>query len=243
MSVMRQRFLAISFILISLLTSAQQVQACEPQPDHWFYELYNISSMLLPENVNIELSPRDSAQGYLLIANNSDLPLNVLPQDARAKVMVTPEAVIAEDGLADEKTLEEIMLIDLVPELATYIVIQEEPLQLDVENLPELVPYIEARNITDYSRPSLIFLPVTQRGEFHLVYNEQIFTVQFTISYVLRENFNPELCGEDIESTHQQEIITSIEQTGIIADLIAIVLITAITFGGILFRRKKRVVV
>lgn len=206
------------------------VFACEPQPDHWFYEVYNIGSMLLPENVTIELSPRDSAQGYLTITNNSDLPLHILPQDARGKIMVTPDAAaaITEDGLAEENTLEEILLVEKVPELASFIVTQEASLQLDIENLPGLVPYIEVRNISDYLRPSLIYLPITQRGEFHLVYNEQIFTVQFTISYALNEDFSPEVCGNKVEMIHQQEIELSNERNSFITDTIALLAISII---------------
>lgn len=240
MSVMHQRILTIIFPLLTLLTNVQPVQACEPQPDHWFYEVYTIGSMLLPENVTIELSPWASVQGYLLISNNSDLPLYVLSQNAREKIMVTPEPAIAENGLENENTPVEILLADQAPALATFIVTRAAPLNLNVGNLPDLVPYIEARNIADYSRPSLIYLPVTQRGQFHLVYNEQIFTVQFMISYVLNENFSPELCGEEIKSVHQQERKAINEPPGIIADSIAVLLITAITFGGILFRRRPK---
>jgi hypothetical protein len=236
---MKHIFATVIVVLSTFIAPSQSAQTCEPQPDTWFIEIFNISSMLLPENVSIELSPRDSSTGYLLIQNNSEIPLYVLPQDARTAILVTAEPEIAEDGLAAENIPQEILLVDLAPELAAFVITQGTPLQLGVENLPGLVPYIETRNISDFRRPSLVYLPVTQRGEFHLIYNDQLFTVQFSISYALNENFNPENCGEEREALTDQEFDIVDGQDNLIGSSIAFFLISLLTFGGLLFFHEK----
>ena len=237
---MKQRLAFLILFLGAFLSSSQTAWACEPRPDYWFAEIFSIGSMLLPENVIIELSPRNSAKGYLLIHNNADAPLYVLPQDERATILVTKEPSIAEDGLAEETTPEEILLIDQVPALAAFVVTKETPLRLDNENLPALVPYIEERNVLDFNRSGFVYLPITQRGEFHLVYEEQIFSVQFAISYALNENFNPQVCGAEIEPVAQQEVILANDaKSSIVASTIAFSLISIFTLGAILCFRKR----
>lgn len=239
---MRARYIPLILFLCSLIFPFQVAWACEQHPDYWFTENFSIGGMLLPENVTIELSPWNSTEGYLLIENASKTPLYVLPQAARQAIMVTAEPQVAEDGLAQENTPEEILLVNQVPELAVFVVTNEAPLQLDVENLPALVPYIEYRNIADYSRPSLVYLPITQRGEFHLVYNQQIFTVQFSIAYALNDQFSPEVCGEEIVPLAHQDIgfggILD-DQASVMVGSIAFLLIALLTLGGILKRGKK----
>jgi len=237
---MYKRGAVIIILLAMLLSNIQIAWACEPQPDYWFAEVYNIGSMLLPENVSIELSPRNTGKGFLVIHNDFETPLYVLPQDARAAILVTQESAIAEDGLAEENTPEEILLIDQVPNLAAFVITNEAPLRLDVEIFPALVPHIEDRNILEFSRPSFVYLPITQRGEFHLVYNEQIFTVQFTISYALNKNFSPVVCGKEIEPVTQQEVTFAEESNNsILISTISFGVILLITLGGMLRIRKK----
>jgi len=195
--------------------------------------------MFLPENVTIELSPRESATGYLLIQNNSEIPLYILPQNARSSILITAEPELAEDGLAEENTPKETLVVNQVPELSAFVVTNTPPLSLDVWNLPTLVPYIEARNIADYQRPSLIYLPVTQRGEFHLVYNDQLYTVQFTISYALNENFDPEDCGQNLEATKVQDIGQVDRNDNVLGTSIALLLITLLTFGALRIKMRK----
>jgi hypothetical protein len=230
----------VSFALITtLLFLPHRIRACEPRPDYWFTEIYNISDILLPENIVIKLSPRPSTRGYLQIYNDSEIPLYILPQDARAIIMVTEEPALAEDGLTEENKPETILLIDQVPELAIYTVTSQAPLYLDTKNLPTLVPYIEDRNITDFNRPGFISLPITQRGEFHLVYGKQIFSIQFSISYALNGNFNPEDCGKGIESTTQQETSFAKNQNSLISNTIVVSLIFLLTLGAILRLQKN----
>ncbi|MBC8497211.1 MAG: hypothetical protein ISS57_16945 [Anaerolineales bacterium] len=239
---MIQRLAAFILLLGALFSPSQTARACEPRPDYWFAEVYSIGSMLLPENVIIELSPRNSAKGYLLIHNNSETPLYVLPQDARETILVTKEPSIAEDGFAEENTPEEILLINQAPALAAFVLTNKAPLRLDIENLSALVPYIEERNILDFSRPGFVYLPITQRGEFHLVYEEQIFSVQFTISYALNENFNPEVCGEEIEPVAQQEVILANDaNSSILTSRIAFTVIALVTLGAIIWLKYQGV--
>ena len=79
-----------------------------------------------------------------------------------------------------------------------------------------------------------MYLPVTQRGELHLIYNDQLFSVQFSISYALNENFNPENCGEEREVMADQEIGFVHGQDNLLSGSIAFLLITLLTFGGLL---------
>ncbi len=222
-----------------ILSLPHQTKACEPQPDYWFAEVYSIGGMLLPEEIDIKLSPRDSAKGYLLIHNNAQTPLYVLPHEARAAVLVTEQPSITQDGLAEESTSDEILSIDQVPALAAYVVTSEAALRLDTQNLPRLVSYIEDRNILDFSRPGLVYLPIAQRGEFHLVHDEQIFTVQFTISYALNENFNPETCAKEIEPVAHQEVTGSEGQTSLFTSTIAFTLICICTLLTLYQLRKQ----
>jgi hypothetical protein len=232
----------VIFILFfgAFLSRGQTAWACTPQPDYWFAEVYSTSSMLLPENVTIDLSPRDSAKGYLLIHNYMDTPLYVLPHDGRAAITNTQEPTIAEEGLAGENSPKEILLFDQVPNLAIFTITKDAPLRLDTDNLPDLVPYIEDRNILDFSRPGLIFLPITQRGEFHLVHDDQIFTIQFAISYALNEYFDPIICGEEIVPSAQQEVPFSNEtDNSITISTIVFGIIVLVTWGAILRIRNK----
>jgi len=233
--------LSVFILLISALFSHVRIAlACESQPNYWFAEIYSIGSMLLPEHVTIELSPKDSAKGYFLINNDSDTPLYVLPQEVRTVVMVTQEVTLAEDGLSEENTPEEILLIDQVPSLAAFTVTRTAPLRLDTDNFTALVPYIEERNIIDFSRPSFVYLPISQRGEFHLVHGEQIFTVQFAISYALNENFSPVVCGEAIELVPQQTVAFAEESNkSTLISTISFGAILLVTVGAMLWIRKK----
>lgn len=234
------RHLAILVFLIGAYFSLpHQSSTCEPQPDNWFTEIYSIGSMLLPEHVTIELSPKDSAKGYLSIYNNSETALYVLPQEARSIVMVSQEPALGEGELAEENTPKEILLIDLVSSLAAFTVTSSAHLHLDMDNFTTLVPYIEERNIVDYGRPSFVYLPIAQRGEFHLVYGEQIFTVQFAISYALNDNFSPVVCGEELAPAVQQEdTFTDEANNSILIGAVAVSIIFMVSLGALLWVRK-----
>ncbi len=219
--------MVIIFLSVMFLSRTLIVQACEPLPDYWFAERYEFGPVNLPETIDLVQSPPDVAQGYFQISNHSDSPLYVLPMDSRASLVVTAEPSITGEGLTQEQTTEEILLIERAPDLATFVIEAGKIFTLDNESFPTLVPYIEERNVLDFSRPAFFFLPITQRGEFLLVFDDQLITVPFTISYAINENFTPEICGEDIESSTQQEIEFASE-----ADYS--VLISAVAFGVIL---------
>jgi len=185
-------------------------------------------------------SPQDAAVGDFQISNLSNLSLYVLPMDAIQSLVATVEPSFTGDGLSEEQTSEEIFLLDRATELAAFVLNSDESLTLDLESLTALVPYIEERNIIGFSRPSFVYLPITQRGEFHLVFGDQLITVPFTISYALNENFNPEVCGEEIEPATQQEVSFDEESNNsILISTIAFGTILLVTLGAIIWIRKR----
>jgi len=236
---MRPPFAAFILLLGIILSQSPSAKACVPRPDYWFAERYQFGPVELPESIVLVQSPPDVAQGNYQIINRSDLPIYILPMDARPSLVATTEPSVTGEGLSDEESIEEILLLDQAPGFATFIIETGEMLQLDNQNFTELIPYIEERNILEYSRPHFVYLPITQRGEFLMVFDDQLITVPFTISYALNENFSPEICGEVIEATTQQEVAFAEESNNnILIGTIAFCAIILFTLGAIIWIRK-----
>jgi len=234
------RLAFIVFILGTQFSLRHQSETCEPRPDYWFAERYDFGPVNLPQSVKLVQSPPNVAQGYFQIRNQSEFPIYVLPIDARPALISTEAPSISGDGLSDEQSPEEIFFLDQAPELATFVIDAGESLQLDNANFPILIPYIEERNILDFARPAFFYVALTQRGEFLMVNDDQMISVPFTISYAINENFNPQVCGGNIETTTQQDIDTLVEPKNIvISSTITITLIVAISLGAIFWIRKR----
>jgi len=240
---MYKRSALIVFLFAILLSNVQNAWACEPQPAYWFAERYEFGPVNLPKSIELVNSPKAAAQGYFEITNHSDKLLYILPMDALPSLVATAKPSISGDVLSEEQTSEEIILVDRAPELATFVINAGESLQLDKKNFPTLVPYIEERNILEFSRPHFVYLPITQRGEFLLVLDDQLITVPFMISYAINENFRPEICEEVFESSVQKDVVYVEESSNsILVSTIAFGVIVLVTLGAMFWLRKQTTV-
>jgi len=216
--------------------------ACQPQPDYWFLETYRAETETLPESLSLLASPPHVERGYFQLENHADAPVYVLPLDAIASVTVTETPPLAAELSDEDNPTEEQVLLEKVPDLAVYVIENGETLRLDIDTLPKLVPYIEDRNISDVDRPGFVRLPMTQRGAFHLVQGEQLFTVPFTISYALNEDFSPVNCeSSDIEKRAEENV--TVEQqpaTATFVSTVAVVLLTILVALALLWFRQLR---
>lgn len=233
------RLAFVVFILGTQIGLRHQSETCEPRPDYWFAERYEFGPVNLPQSIKLDQSPPNVAQGYFQIRNQSEFPIYVLPIDARPSLVATTAPSISGDGLSDEQSPEEILFLDRAPELATFVIDAGESLQLDNANFPILIPYIEERNVLDFGRPAFIYVPLTQRGEFLLVYDDQLAKVPFTISYAINENFTPEVCDEEINPITQQAVAFDEESNNsILISTIAFGVILLVTVGAVFLVRK-----
>ena len=231
-------------LIFALLTSGRAAaQACEPRPEAWFAEVFGILLPAdFPETLKLVTSPKDVARGYLEISNQSDAPVYLLPPAVEQALISTTQPAIADETLSGEITPELILRSERAPTLAAFIIQPGEFLRLDTASLTALLPYIEARNIIDYNRPGLVLLPITQRGEFILVHEVQLYTIQLTIAYALNEGFVPENCGET--GTAQIESITKASPFhprvgGIVLLIAALIVGLAGSYQYTIYRRTK----
>jgi hypothetical protein len=215
---------------------------CQPEPDYWFLETYHAETGALPESISIHTSPPHVERGYFQLKNHADVPVYVLPLDAAESVTVTETPSLGAELSDEGNPPEEQILLEKVPNLAVYVVEAGESLRLDIDTLPNLVPYIEDRNILDVDRPGFVRLPMAQRGAFHLVQGERFFSVPFAISYALNQNFSPVNC-EASEAEHRAEEIAPVEQppaTDTIISTVAFVILTLLVALALLLLRQQR---
>ncbi|MBT3389058.1 MAG: hypothetical protein HN413_01460 [Chloroflexi bacterium] len=239
------RYVILTGILLALLTSGlAAAQKCEPRPEAWFAEVFGIQLPAdFPETLKLVTSPKEVAHGYLEITNDSNAPLYLLPPTAEPTLITTAQPAIADETLNGEINPELILHHERAPDLAAFSIQPGETLHLDTTSLTALLPYIEARNIIDYSRPGLVLLPNTQRGEFLLIHGVQLYTIQLTIGYAFNEGFAAEICGETVKA--QTESIAEASpfhpQVGGFMLLIAALLVVGVErYHYITYRRTKK---
>lgn len=204
--------LILSLMLIFLPHPATAQADCQPEPDYWFLETYHAETKALPESISIHTSPQHVERGYFQVENHADAPVYVLPRDADAAVMVTATPSLDADLPSEENPPEKQLVLEKVADLAVYVIEAGESLHLDIDTLPKLVPYIEDRNILDVDRPGFVRLPMAQRGAFHLVQGEQLFSVPFAISYALNQDFSPVNCEATEVEEKTKEVISYVQK-------------------------------
>ena len=235
---MLKRFSLLATALFSVwFTSTGRAQECQPQPDDWFAEVYQLVLPAdLPAALRITTSIKDVAHGFLEIANAADAPLYVLPAAAQGELVSTVQPELTGEGLSGEVTPELILHVERAPALAAFVVETGASLRLDTATLRALLPYIEERNVRDLTRPGFIILPITQRGEFLLIYKEQLFTVEIAISYAINEGFAPETCGEVLAAPTSTKPLDSGLAAHTLSGVMALLLL--LVSAGVVARRK-----
>ena len=224
---MLKRIIPLAAVLLSACFSVRvHAQECQPQPDYWFAEVYQlVLPDELPATLTITPSPKVVAHGYLTIVNHGDAPLYVLAASSLGELIVTAEAALPDEGLSGELTPEAILQAARAPALAAYVVETGASLRLDSTSLTTLIPHIEQRNVRDITRPGFVILPITQRGQFLLVYEDQLFTVGVTISYALNESFAPQACGHTAQPPAAIEIPNKGAATHTLSGMVTLVLL------------------
>ncbi len=236
-----RRVIFVGTIFALLTTRWVAAQECVPRPDAWFAEVFRVHPPEdFPETLELATSPKEVAHGYLEIINHSHAALFVLPYNARDQMITTIQPALADDDLAEELTPQVVVHFEQVPNLAAFVINDDESLRLDTISLTALLPYIEDRNQFDFTRPGLVLLPITQRGAFYLAHDAAVYEVEITIHYALNEGFNPETCDQEFAAQRESGIIPDphlfYAQLGGIALLIAIV----VAAGSVLYHYAAR---
>jgi hypothetical protein len=189
--------LVLVFFLILGAGMSRPALACEPEGDYWFVEVFGYQVEGLPEVIRIETSDEYKTRGFLVIINDSDSPVYVLPREAHSQIVVTEEPTGVEANMVEEdRVIEEQILFDKAPELAVFTIPSNKPLTLSIDGLMEIDIRLEDHNVFDYTRPAFVVLPPNIRSEMYLVHEEAFYEVTFTVTYLLNENYSPRDCNE-----------------------------------------------
>lgn len=217
---MRQQLALLLFgLLMPYCWMASTALACEPCPDTWYLETITLEATALPtafvlsapteskerqQAVWIFTTPSAARHGAIYIANQTAIPVYVMSLIHRERLMVeTPDAVLA-------------ARLRMAHEVAAYMASSQSVLSLGIQELIDLDPALEDRNVLSLNPPAPNGnAPGAQQSTLLLVYGEQVVLLPFTISYQLNQAFDTGCLNADpIPSQAMSQSRDTAMQTG-----------------------------
>ncbi len=214
------KIIALLLFIATAVFFLQSAQACEPYPDYWYVETFELANHFIAEPISIH-APQVNPRVYISIQNQQLEPLYILPleileqktfsgeslsnvdipeySNRLATRRATPNRSGAEpnpNGVNIQTPSEKIPF--------TSINSQNSPLFLEVSDLVLLDSQLRDPNPYGFNRPTKnrLQIPDPQYSQLVLYYNEQVITIPFTITY----SINPHNPAEDcigVSSTSQ----------------------------------------
>ena len=150
---------------------AMPAEACEPYPEYWFTETITFTVPALLENISIYATdPGVTPRAAFWLYNPNEDVLYIIPKKDSEQV---------DTGALSPTSAEAMAWITVNA--------QNSPVMLEIEQLVALDSGLQDPNPVNMSRPApeAIQIPAAQHSELFLVYQDQVITVPFTITYAI----------------------------------------------------------
>ena len=160
----------------------QPVFACEPYPEYWFIETITFTAQSLPENVSLYATdPNRTPRAAFWIYNTNQDPVFILPRTSLEQI---------DDSNISPNSVEKLSM--------EMVNAQNSPIVLEMDRLIVLDDDLEDPNPVNMNRPAseTLSIPEPQYSELVLVYQAQIITAPFTVTYSINPHNSVANCQQ-----------------------------------------------